>query len=106
MHRYSVQCRFDREDVADAWVTWLRAEHIRDVLDAGAVRAELVRLDDPRPAYRIDYDFPDRTAYDHYIAAHADRLRAEGLERFPIELGLDYGRSNGDVIAVFPPATQ
>ena len=102
MHRYTVQCRFDRADVAEDWVRWLREEHIRDVLDAGAVRAELIRLDEPSPTYRIDYDFPDRAACEHYLAVHADRLRADGLERFPIELGLDYGRSNGDVIAVFP----
>ena len=31
---------------------------------------------------------------------------ARGLERFPIELGVDYGRSNGDSIAVFPSTTQ
>jgi hypothetical protein len=95
---YTVRCTFSDEATARDWAAWLREAHLDDVLDAGAERASLVRLDGPGIAYEARYRFPDRAAFDAYITDHAPRLRAEGLARFPLDLGLDYTRCVGEVV--------
>jgi len=106
MHRYSIQCEFDREQVAGEWLRWLRDEHVHDVLAAGATRAEIIRLDGPAWAFRIDYDFPTFDLYEAYNSEHADRLQADCLGRFPLELGIRYERVSGESIAVLPDPAQ
>ena len=102
MHRYSVQCEFDREQVAGEWLRWLRDEHIGDVLAAGASRAEIIKLDGPVWAYRIEYDFPTFELYEAYNTEHADRLQQECLGRFPLDMGIRYERTSGEIVAVLP----
>ncbi|MDG1899485.1 MAG: DUF4286 family protein [Phycisphaerales bacterium] len=106
MHRYTVQCEFDREQVAGEWLRWLRDEHIGDMLAAGATRAEIIRLDGPAWAFRVDYEFPDFDSYERYNTAHADRLQTECLGRFPLDLGIRYERTSGECIATLPGSDQ
>lgn len=100
MIRYTVACRFvsnDRE-LAAKWVNWLLTKHLQDVLDAGALAAELLALDGDLPHYEIDYRFADRAAVDHYLTHSAPSLRAEGLSLFPLELGLEHHRTTGSSV--------
>lgn len=101
MISYTVRCSFDDQDVANEWLGWLRDKHIRDVLEAGAVSAQIVAMDDPVLTYEIRYCFASRSVFDTYIADHAPRLRDEGLDRFPLELGLTYSRSVGLIVESF-----
>ena len=48
---YTVGCKFTDPAVGDAWLEWLRRTHLRDVLDAGALRATVMRVD--RQHYEI-----------------------------------------------------
>jgi hypothetical protein len=96
---YSVSAVFDSDEVADEWLRWLQAGHVADVLGAGAVDAEIIALDGPRPAFEVRYHFPSRQAFADYETGHAPRLRAEGLQRFPPERGVTYQRSLGSVVA-------
>lgn len=105
---YTVRCEFTAADVADRWVEWLTTgNHINDVIAAGAVSGVLVRLDveagDDAPAriYEVRYTFPSRAAMDTYVSDHAPRLREEGLEKFPLSLGLKYSRTIGNVVASY-----
>lgn len=100
---YYVQCRFGagQDALAERWVAWLRDEHIADVLAAGACRADIVQLDAAYPVFEIRYQFPSREVFERYEREHAPRLRAEGLERFPLEWGLEYSRRTGTIVGRF-----
>lgn len=101
MVHYDVQCTFTdparAEAVAEAWVAWLHAEHLQDVRDAGATSAAVVRLRDDGVVYEARYVFPSAEAFARYETEHAPRLRGEGLERFPLSLGLSYQRRVADL---------
>lgn len=103
--RYTVRCTFEDPSVADAWVEWLCAEHLRDVCDAGALVAEIVEIDSAQRTIEVRYAFEDRASFERYEADHAPKLREEGLRLFPLELGLSYTRSTGIVLGYWPRAT-
>ena len=100
MFLYTVACEFDKAEVAQQWVDWLEREHLADVCNAGALSAAIVRLDGERIAYQTEYRFKSRSAFEAYERDHAPRLRADGLKQFPLELGLRYTRSTGEIIAI------
>jgi len=101
---YVVQCTFtgpDADTVAAEWLAWLRGEHIADVIAGGATSGTIIQLDpvadSPGATYQIHYRFPDRETFRNYEANHAPRLRDEGLQRFPLDRGLTYARTVGEV---------
>ncbi len=102
MFAYTVACTFEDAAVAEEWIAWLRDEHLRDVCDAGAIDALVIRCDveaGAKPRCEVRYRFTSRAAFDAYVRDHAQRLRAEGLKRFPPERGLAYERSTGEIVA-------
>ena len=96
-YRYTVKASFLDEQIANEWVEWLRNGHCSEVLDGGATKAEVVALDGTPISFEVRYDFPDRATFERYEETHAPRLRAEGLERFPVDRGVEYTRSTGTV---------
>lgn len=105
MFAYTVTCTFDDSAVAQEWIAWLRDEHLRDVCDAGALDAEVVRMDgehDGKTIAQVRYHFADRNSFARYERDHAPRLREDGLKRFPPDRGLTYSRSTGEVVAQHP----
>ncbi|MEM9195968.1 MAG: DUF4286 family protein [Myxococcota bacterium] len=102
MLAYTVRGRFDDPAVGERWLGWLRDKHLKDVCDAGALRAEVVRLDGEPQTFEARYYFPSREVFATYQAEHGPRLRAEGLELFPTSLGIHYERSLGPVEERFP----
>lgn len=104
MIAYTVTCEFTDPAVAEEWVQWLRDEHLREVCEAGALDAEVVRFNrEEASATRCEvrYHFASREAFAAYERDHAPRLRAAGLRRFPLERGLRYSRSTGEIVATF-----
>jgi len=104
MFSYTVACTFDDPAVAAEWIAWLRDEHLKDVCDAGALDAEVIRCDvatDSKSRCEVRYHFESKAAFDAYVRDHAPRLREEGLKRFPPERGLGYERATGEVVATF-----
>ena len=97
-YRYTVTAFFSDLSVAHEWIEWLCTGHCQDVLDAGALRFEIIELDGDEIGYDVRYDFADRAAFEHYERSHAPRLRQEGLERFPSSRGVRYARSTGTVL--------
>ena len=95
MFSYTVRCTFTDPTVVQSWLKWLLDEHIQDVIDAGALSGEIFRMDDSE-TYEIRYRFASKEAFTVYENDHAPRLRAEGLAKFPLELGLEYSRSTGE----------
>ncbi len=100
MYRYTVKCTFTTDDpeLVDRWLAWLKDPHIADVIGAGASGAEVVRMNCDRPSFEIRYRFPTKRVFEKYIAEHALRLRDEGLRLFPLEAGLEYERTDGEVV--------
>ena len=98
MIAYTVRCTFREQATADEWVAWLDRAHIADVMGGGAIGAEVIRLDGDSISYEVRYRFRSRRSFELYERIHAPRLRAEGLERFPLELGLSYERSVGEIV--------
>lgn len=95
MYSYTVRCRFTNPAIASRWLQWLKAEHVQDVIDAGAVAAEAFEMTDGELEYEIRYQFESQEAFEKYNAEKAPALREEGLEKFPLSLGLDYARTTG-----------
>lgn len=81
---YYVRCEFDDEALRQAFIAWLvEGGHVREVCEAGASRAEVVRLDGSPPRVEVRYEFPSREAFADYEREHAPRLREDGRSRFP-----------------------
>ncbi|MFW5920545.1 MAG: DUF4286 family protein [Polyangiales bacterium] len=100
MIAYTVRCEIEDAGVAGEWVQWMRGEHLADVCAAGAIEATLVRLDlEAALTFEARYLFESAEAFERYEREHAPALRAEGLARFPLERGLRYSRSVGEVLA-------
>lgn len=99
---YAVTATLPDTSLAQEWLDWLRGGHIADVLAGGATSAEIIALGQPELTFEVRYRFPNRQAFDRYEQEIAPRLRAEGLKRFPPEMGISYRRSVGDVVNVFP----
>lgn len=96
---YTVACTFTDPDVAERWADWLRDGHLADVCAAGAIDALAVKIDGESLRYEARYRFASRVAFEDYERDHAPRLRAEGLTKFPLELGLSYERSVGEIVS-------
>jgi hypothetical protein len=94
---YTVAAAFTDSALAEEWLRWLAEGHIAEVLAGGASDAEVIELDGPGRSFEVRYHFPSRQAFEHYEQVHAPRLRAEGLQRFPVEKGVTYRRSVGVV---------
>ena len=97
MISYTVRCRFDVEnrEIVEQWLDWLDQTHIEDVKNAGAISAEIFEMDAESPTFEIRYQFACRDAFLKYEREMAPELRRDGLQKFPLELGLDYSRTVG-----------
>lgn len=89
-------------DVAtrDEYARWLLDGHVQAVLAGGANRAEVIGIEDPATPLAVQsrYEFPDRAAFDRYIAEVAPRLRAEGVARFGSRPGVSFARLVGTIL--------
>ncbi len=94
---YSVRIEVPDEAMASELLDWLEHDHASDVVRAGALMAEVVRLDGEQPVIETRYHFASREAFEAYEAGPAVLLRAEGRERFGPERGVKMIRSVGVV---------
>lgn len=101
---YIVRCRFAEgcEDIAGRWLDWLGERHLAEVLAAGAISAEIFQMKEPPLQFEIHYRFASELDFAHYEQNHAPRLRADGLARFPLSLGLSYERRSGYLVYAQP----
>jgi hypothetical protein len=73
------------EPVADTFADWLPG-HVEDMLTLpGFIDAVIAREetgDQESTAWSVRYRLQERQSLDDYLAHHAERMRAEGVERF------------------------
>ncbi len=70
--------------VADRFADWLPG-HVEEMLALpGFIDAVIAReeADDSSVAWSVRYRLQNRQALDDYFAEHAERMRADGIERF------------------------
>jgi hypothetical protein len=81
---YTVTVTLPDTATAAEFERWLCGGHIQAVIAGGATEALVTRLVDPRTTIEVEarYLFPNREAFDRYVARVAPALRAEGLARF------------------------
>lgn len=79
---YEVHATCADAATADEWLRWMCDRHIADVVAAGAISGRVLRIDGSPHAFVAQYEFASRAALDAYLANHAPRLRAQGLEKF------------------------
>lgn len=99
---YEVNANFHDAATANAWLAWLRDQHIADVVAAGALSGRIIQNDSdvasPQLSFSAQYEFADRARFEAYLRDHAPRLRAEGLQKFPPDV-VTYSRRSGDIVA-------
>src|SRR4051812_17920532 len=71
----------------EAWLEWMKAEHIPDNLDTGLfVRHQFVRLQEVDDidglTFAVQYYLKDRESYDQYISQFAAHLRLKAIDRW------------------------
>ncbi|GAA4469568.1 DUF4286 family protein [Nemorincola caseinilytica] len=74
-------------DVADEWVSWMKDEHIADVLSTGLfTECRLCRLLEQDEAegvtFSAQYTCATLAEYNKYIDVHAPAMREKGFKRF------------------------
>ncbi len=97
---YIVRCTFEpgTADVAQRWLNWLREIHLSEVLAAGAISADVIQISNDLERYEIHYRFASEVDFSRYERDQAPSLRADGLSRFPLSLGLAYERRAGTIL--------
>ena len=94
---YTVTCALPSEEECERYLGWLEDDHLADVVRAGAVSGEAVRLDGEGVVVETRYRFASREAFAAYERGPAEALRAEGREKFGPETGVTFTRSVGEV---------
>jgi hypothetical protein len=96
---YTVIATLPDAHLASEYILWLGDGHIQSVVEAGAVSASIVRMEQPAAPVQVEsrYVFPDRATFERYLRDTAPGLRAEGLQKFPPAAGVSFERRTGTV---------
>ena len=75
------------EPIHEAWLQWLKEEHIPDVINTGcfthAVILRLMEVDDTEgPTYAVQYFAESKGLYNNYIENHAAGMRQKGFDKW------------------------
>ncbi len=73
--------------IAEQWVTWLKEEHIPDLVQTGcfthATILHLFESDDAEGVtYAVQYHAPSKQHYDNYTGQHAAAMRKKTMEKW------------------------
>jgi dipeptidase E len=97
---YTVRVHLEDPAVAERWLAWMQGKHLAEVVQAGALTAEVIEREaGSGRVFEARYRFANRAAFARYERDHAPRLRAEGLALFPASDSLRYERSLGPIHA-------
>jgi len=73
--------------IEEAWLQWLKAEHIPDVLATGcfthAVATRLLEIDDSEgPTFAVQYHAESKALYNKYIDKFAGIMRQKSFDKW------------------------
>ena len=74
-------------DIADAWLQWIKEEHIPDIINTGCFKkATILRLievdDSDGPTYAVQYQAESKADYHRYIEKFADSMRKKVTDKW------------------------
>lgn len=95
---YEVSAEFEDETTAREWAEWMKAEHMHDVIAAGAGSARLLRSGESAKVYIGQYEFASEAAMREYLEKQSPRLRAEAARRFDPQK-IKYTRRTCEIVA-------
>ncbi|HNR15917.1 MAG TPA: DUF4286 family protein [Chitinophagaceae bacterium] len=83
---YNVTIKINHS-IAEAWLTWLKEEHIPDMTGTGcfshATILHLIEADDEEGiTYAVQYHAESMAPYNRYIEKFADEMRKKGIEKW------------------------
>lgn len=83
---YNVTIKVEHS-IADAWLAWLKEEHIPAVIASGcfthATILHLFETDDTEGVtYAVQYHCESKALYNRYIEQFADAMRKEGADKW------------------------
>src|SRR6186713_2753166 len=83
---YNVTIKIQRS-ITDAWLQWLKEEHIPDVIQTGcfthAVILRLLEVDETDgPTFAVQYFAESKGLYNNYIQNHAAAMRQKGYDKW------------------------
>ena len=83
---YNVTIKVD-EAIAGAWLQWMFAEHIPDVMRTGCfISYRVVRLlevdDNEGPTYAFQYNAESKADYNRYTEIYAPELRQRSIDKW------------------------
>lgn len=86
MFVYNVSLKLEWE-IVEAWLKWMREEHIQEVLDTGCfIEAKMFKLldqdDSEGPTFVVQYTCHKKIDYLKYKAQFAPALQQKGAEKF------------------------
>jgi hypothetical protein len=85
MIQYNVTLKLD-PSIEEAWLEYMRSEHIQDVLDTGLFlscrMSKLIDSQDNEPTYTVQYTLESMKKMHAYQVEHASKLQKEHTEKF------------------------
>ncbi len=83
---YNVTIQVDKS-IADAWLTWLKNEHIPEVMRTGCFKeyriVRLLEVDESEgPTYAVQYTANSKADYNRYIELFSQNLRKQGNDKW------------------------
>ena len=83
---YNVTIKVDHS-IAEAWLDWLKNEHIPEVTGTGcfthATVLQLLEVDNTDgPTYAIQYHAESKALYNNYITNHAPEMRQKSFDKW------------------------
>ncbi len=83
---YNVTSKVDHRIAAD-WLQWIQKEHIADLVATGcftqATVLHMIEADETDGiTYAVQYQAPDKNAYNQYIQQHAAAMREKSFSRW------------------------
>lgn len=83
---YNVTIKVEHS-IADAWLSWLREEHIPGIIGTGcfteATILQLLETDESDGiTYAVQYLANSKALYNRYIREHADEMRKKATEKW------------------------
>jgi hypothetical protein len=83
---YNVTVKVDHS-IAEQWLTWLKEEHIPDVVNTGcfthATILWLLEVDESDGiTYAVQYHALNKDLYNRYISEFAEKMRQKGFDKW------------------------
>jgi Domain of unknown function (DUF4286) len=83
---YNVTIKVNKA-IADQWLTWLKEEHITDIIETGcfthATILHLLEMDDAEGiTYAVQYHASSKDLYDRYIDNFSAKMRKKGIDKW------------------------